>query len=124
MENIAIGTDIEEIKRFEGKTLEGDKFFLKKIFTPKELEYCFSNRNPAPHLCARYCAKEAVVKALSDFSIKDVYYGDIEILNREDGSPYVILQKYPDLKTKISLSHCKTYAIATALIYITPFAVV
>ena len=36
-ENISIGTDIEEIKRFADKTLEKDSAFLNRIFTSKEL---------------------------------------------------------------------------------------
>lgn len=114
--NISIGCDIEENSRFENKTLENDKDFLERIFTPKELEYSYKSRNYAQHLCARFCAKEAVVKALSDFEIRDVYYRDIEILNHKNGVPYIVLRKYPDLKIKVSLSHCKTYSTATALI--------
>ena len=53
---IAIGTDIEENSRFEGKTLENSKNFLERIYTKKELEYCFSCVNSAQHLCARFCA--------------------------------------------------------------------
>ena len=122
--NISIGTDIEDVARLEGKTLNNDELFFRKVYTAKEVEYCFKHKSPALHLCARYCAKEAVVKALSDFDIKDVYYSDIEILNREDGSPYVILKKYPDLKVKVSLSHCKTYATATALVYLKSFTAI
>lgn len=117
MNNFSIGTDIEDLSRFEGKNPENDMLFFRKIYTNSEIEYCFSHKNPASHLCARFCAKEAVVKALSDFDIKDVYYRDIEILNREDGSPFVVLNKYPHLSVKISLSHCKTYAVAMALVY-------
>ena len=114
--NFAIGTDIEEINRFENRTLENDKNFLDKIFTAKELEYSFKTGIPAQHLCARFCAKEAIVKALSNFKIKDVFYSDIEILRHEDGAPYTKIQKYPDLDIQISLSHCKTYATAVAFI--------
>lgn len=116
-DNFAIGTDIEEIERFANKTLEQDEKFLRKIFTKKELDYCFSNSQSASHLCARYCAKEAVVKALSQFRISDVYYSDIEILNHENGLPYCIIVKYPNIKVKISLSHSKTYAVATVLAF-------
>ncbi len=116
LDNISIGTDIEEISRFEGKNLEGDKIFLNKIYTTKELDYCFKNAQSAQHLCARFCAKEAVVKALSGLGIKDIFYKDIEITNRTDGYPIVIIKKYPELKVKISLSHCKTYATATTIV--------
>ena len=43
--NIAIGTDIEEVSRFSDKTEGNASDFLKRIFTQKELEYCFKNKN-------------------------------------------------------------------------------
>lgn len=116
MENFSIGCDIEENSRFESKTLEKDKDFLEKIFTEKELEYCYKNKNYAQHLCARFCAKEAIVKALTEFEINDVYYSDIEILNKENGAPFAKIKKYPKIEIKISLSHCKTYSIANVLL--------
>jgi phosphopantetheine--protein transferase-like protein len=116
-ENFSVGTDIEEIKRFENKTLENDKSFLERVFTPAELDYCFSKSLPQFSLCGRYCAKEAVVKALSLYNIHDVFYSDIEVINKNDGSPYVVIKKYPQMQVKISLSHAKTYASATAITY-------
>lgn len=116
-ENISIGTDIEEIKRFADKTLEKDSAFLNRIFTSKELEYSFKSKTSAHHLCARFCAKEAVVKALSEFNITDVYYKDIEILNKLNGQPFVIIEKYPQLKSKLTLSHDKNSAVAMVMIF-------
>ena len=116
LENVSIGTDIEEIIRFKDKSLVEDQKFLEKIFTKKELEYCFSKGVPHQHLCARYCAKEAIVKALTGLGIVDVYYSDIEITNKANGFPIAKIQKYPKLNIKITLSHCKTYATATALV--------
>lgn len=115
-EEVSIGTDIEAVNRFKDKTLDNDKRFLEHIYTPKELEYCFSCGIPEQHLCARYCAKEAIVKALSDFDISDVYYGDIEILNSISGKPYANIEKYPNIKIKISLSHTKDSAVCVALL--------
>ena len=115
--NFAIGTDIEEIERFSNKSDVNDEVFLRKIFTTNEIKYCFKDKQYASHLCVRFCAKEAVVKALSQFKINDVYYSDIEILNHENGSPYCVIKKYPNIKIKISLSHSKTYATATALCF-------
>ncbi len=117
-EKTAIGIDIEEVKRFENKTIDNSSDFLKRIYTVKELEYCFSKKIAAQSLCARYCAKEAVVKALSDLKITDVYYSDIEILNTNKGVPQVKINKYPDIKVKVSLSHTKKYACANAIVYL------
>ncbi len=114
-ENISIGVDIEEISRFEGKERGKDANFLARIFTEKELDYCYKNKNYASHLCGKYCAKEAAVKALTNFNINNVYYGDIEILNKDNGIPFVNLPKYPDIKFKVSVSHSKLYATATVL---------
>ena len=113
---ISIGCDIEEVSRFSEKSRDKDKEFLNRIYTDSELDYCYKSANFAQHLCGRYCVKEAVVKALSEFEINDVYYSDIEVFNKKSGMPYVKIKKYPDLNVKVSLSHCKTYATATALI--------
>lgn len=117
MQNISIGCDIEEISRFENKTLENDKGFLNRIFTKNELEYCYSKKNFASHLCARYCAKEAIIKALSGFNISNIYYSDIEILNKDNGAPFAKIIKYPEIKIKISISHSRSNAVAYVIIY-------
>ena len=113
--NFSIGTDIEEIKRFENKTLENDEHFLHHVFTENELNYSFSKGKPAQHLCARFCAKEATIKALTDIGINDINYIDIEIQNKDSKVPFITIKKYPELNIKVSLSHCKTHACAMVL---------
>ena len=103
-ENFSIGTDIEEIERFNNKTIEKDSRFLNYIFTNNEIAYCFSKKFPQRHLCARFCGKEAVVKALYGLGIEHITYKEIEILNKETGLPYVNIKKIPGIKIKISLS--------------------
>ncbi|MBE7705933.1 MAG: holo-[acyl-carrier-protein] synthase [Cyanobacteria bacterium SIG30] len=105
-----IGCDIEEIKRFKEK--KEDLKFLNRIFTENEIQYCFSKVKPEENLCVRFCAKEAVVKALSD---KTISYKNIEILNDENGKPCVKVNGI-DENIEISLSHSKEYAMAVALI--------
>ena len=114
LDKISIGTDIEEIRRFEGK--ETNRAFLSKVYTISELEYCLKFKNPAQHFCARFCAKEAIVKALSAIGIKDVYYSDIEVHNEKDGTPYATIEKHTDINVRVSLSHCKNYAMASAIV--------
>ena len=116
-ENFGIGTDIEKISRFEGKSLENDKNFFNKIFTENEIKYAFSKNKPSQHLAVRYCAKEAVVKALSSLSDITLSYSEIEILNKANGNPYVNLLKYNDkFSIKLSLSHCEDTAMAFVVI--------
>ena len=105
----AVGCDIEEIKRFENKT----QTFLDKIFTGNEQAYCLSKAKPSQHFAVRFCAKEAVVKALTALGERVPPYREIEILNDERGVPYVVLtDAAADLSVQISLSHSRTTAMA------------
>lgn len=115
---ISIGVDIEDISRFLGKSLENDSKFLKRIFTQSELDYCFKNSNPAPHLAARYCAKEAVVKALSNLCNKTIGYSNIEILKNENGSVRVnmLIDELKKYNYSLSISHEKDKAIAFVVV--------
>ncbi len=112
---MSVGTDIEDINRFEGKS---DAFF-NRIFTEKEIQYCCSKNQPSKHFAARFCAKEAVIKALNSMGIHQPSFKDIEIYNNENGCPFVKLpDKYKNLQIDISLSHDKTKAIAFVVISI------
>lgn len=117
MKNIEIGTDIIKIKRFE--KYSKDENFLNKIFTKKELDYCFSKNDVILHLAGRYAAKEAIIKALSPLNSNFISYNEIEILNNEKGFPVVKISQGRLEKNiiKISISHDEHYAIATAIIY-------
>ncbi len=112
-ENIAIGVDIEEIVRFKNK----DATFQQRIFSPAEIEYCNSKSSPAQHFAARYCAKEAVFKALSSFDVKGIEYNKIEVYHKNKVPCIRFLSELENnFKTKLSLSHDKTKAIAYVII--------
>lgn len=107
---VGIGVDIEKVERFN--ELKNDKKFLSRTYTEKELEYCFSDKNTAQHLAARFAGKEAVIKALSSFG-KKIAFKDIEILNKKDKAPFINgIGGYKNIKTNISLSHNEDTAIA------------
>ena len=116
-----VGCDIEEIERFSLDRIK-DARFLERVFTHTELDYCFSFQYPAPHLAARFCGKEAVVKALCSIGRGPIDYKRIEIVNQPSGVPFVTI--WPDEESNIdtgheirlSLSHCKTTAMAIAII--------
>ena len=115
-EKISIGVDIEDVDRFKELQIDKDKLFLETIFTNKELEYCFSDIRFDEHLAVRYCAKEATIKALSDFCIDYIKYNEIEILNSSNGQPNLVVKSLPNIKAKVSLSHTKTQAIAYVIL--------
>jgi len=58
-----LGVDCESIKRFEA-LLARDVYPLPSVFTADEVENARASSRPAWSLCASYCAKEAVAKAI------------------------------------------------------------
>lgn len=119
---IRTGIDIIEIERIKQSIEETEGRLCERVYTQKEVEYCESkNAQKYQHYAARFAAKEAVFKAISQ--LLDSKYGidwkDIEILNDKDGRPYVHIlnQNLEEIKSiDISISHCKTYAVASVVI--------
>ena len=114
-----IGNDIIEIKRIENAVKK--ESFVKKVFTEKEIEYIISRGGRAETYAGKFSAKEAVSKALGT-GVRGFSPNDIEILNNKLGKPYVIFKNsIEDFNNKyfveISISHCKEYATATAIIF-------
>jgi len=58
-----VGLDLLEIERME-RALARRPALAQRLFRPGELAYCGSRGRPGQHLAARFCAKEAVSKAL------------------------------------------------------------
>ena len=114
---ISVGTDIVKVSRIKDLINRKKDRFLHKIFTEEEVFYCNSNTNPEIHYSGKYAAKEAIKKALlSSDIIKHISLKDIKILNRDDKSPYVIIDNLMELNYNISISHEEEYAIAFAFI--------
>lgn len=107
---MAIGVDIEDIERFKGKSKE----FIERVFTPVEIEYCMKYSRPESHFAVRFCAKEAVIKALTALDIKGIQLSEIEIFHNENHCPQVrILNNLADgIEFEVSLSHDRSKAIA------------
>ncbi len=119
MELKGLGNDIIEIERIE-KALLRTKSFKEKVYTRKEIEYAEKKNKKYETFAGKFAAKEAIAKAFGT-GVRDFSLIDIEILNDSVGKPYVVLkeslkEKYQDYKIEISISHSKTYAIATAIL--------
>lgn len=119
MQILGLGTDIVEVKRIE-KAINKTSGFVTKVFTSKEIEYCESKPNKYERYAGRFCAKEAVSKALGT-GVRDFKLCDIEINNDSLGKPEVILHgtlesKRNNIEIHLTISHCKEYGTATAII--------
>ncbi|MGI6777156.1 MAG: holo-ACP synthase [Acetivibrionales bacterium] len=123
--SIRCGVDIIEIDRIKKSVGEGNNAFRDRVFTDREIEYCELKKNVKyESYAARFAAKEAVSKAFGTGIGQGVSLKDIEILNDEFGKPYVVLhnkcreifEKINGESISLSLSHCKDYAVAYAVI--------
>ena len=112
---LSIGVDIVKIDRI--KSIYKDSKFINKIFTFSEVEYCNKYKEPYIHLSGKYAAKEAIKKALLSAKISEhISMKKIEVLNKEDKSPYISLSTINNVECKVSISHDGDYAIAFAII--------
>ena len=118
------GVDMVEIDRIRHSLENGEEAFKRRVFTEKEIEYCESRKSAKyQSYAARFAAKEAVSKAFGTGIGKYISWKDIEVLNDENGKPYIVLSdnarklfhSINGLDMSISLSHCKNYAIAFAI---------
>jgi holo-[acyl-carrier protein] synthase len=118
---IKCGTDIIEIDRIKESIESLGEKFLRKVFTENEIKYCESKKaQKYQHYAARFAAKEAVFKAISESLTNKFLLGwcDYEILNDETGKPNVKIRgiNIENIENiDLSISHCKKYAVATAI---------
>lgn len=117
-----IGCDVENVAVFRQHWKQKNTRFFKRIFSDEEIEYCKKFRDPAPNFAARFCAKEAVVKAAS--IITGLVINDIKVTRSKQGAPKIEVWKkrksttkfFRDYRIVVSLSHTKDVAIACVLI--------
>ena len=111
-----VGIDMLEPDRLQTR-LDRHPALRTELFTEGELSYCAAQAFPAQHLAARFCAKEAVIKALGIDGFDPL---DVEIL--DGGPPLVRLRGDTlrratelDVEVSISLTHLVSMAAAVAL---------
>jgi len=116
---LKVGVDCEKISRFKRLPYEKTGHFYKRVFTPREIEYCISCREPYHRFAVRFAAKEATIKALN--GILRPYYKDIEVRKDKNGEPKIHLDKkrfreVKSLSMSLSLAHSKSHAIAFVIV--------
>lgn len=121
---ILCGTDIIEINRIkEAIETLGEKF-KDRVYTPEEIEYCESKKEQRyQHYAARFAAKEAVFKSISELLIKqgEMTWKSIEVKKEKSQKPFIQLHhlnliKNIDIQIDLSMSHCKEYATAVSTV--------
>ena len=121
---VGSGVDILEVERMRKSMGRWGDRLLKRVFTDREIAYSKKKRDSAQHFAARFCAKEALVKAAGGGWEKEMRWTDVEILNDRNGSPQVraygparrLLLKVKVDKVMVSMSHTRDYAVASAIL--------
>jgi len=127
MNVVGIGIDSVDVKRIERAYKESGKAFLSRIFTAKELEHASVKTNKKvffTHIAGKFAAKEAVKKALPDGADIGFAWCDIEILNDEQGKPYVklhgaaakVMKKFKLAQVLVSIAHTDEIAVSNAVV--------
>jgi holo-[acyl-carrier protein] synthase len=113
-----IGIDVLEIHRLE-QALARRPNLLSRLFTDEERAYAARHARPATHLAARFCAKEAVAKALA---LDAWAFRDVEVVATET-APEVRLTGAAAARAaelgahpRISLTHTRETAAAVAIL--------
>lgn len=119
---VQTGIDIIEVNRIQEAIEKQGEGFLHRVYTENEIAACeHTGKMKYQHYAARFAAKEAVYKAISDKLIAGIgdFWTKIEIQNEENGKPIANLEKL-DLKNvesmDLSLSHLAEYAVASFVI--------
>lgn len=120
---IGLGTDLIEIARIERSVERFGEAFLRRIYTPEEIEYCRRKKNAAESLAARFAAKEAGAKALGTGISRGVSWREIEVRRAPGQRPTLhfsgraeqIAQGLGIRRVSLSLSHSRTVSIAVVV---------
>jgi holo-[acyl-carrier protein] synthase len=112
------GIDLLEIERLE-RALERHPRLAQRLFTDAEREYAAGRARPGQHLAARFCAKEAVTKALGLSTLRP---REVEVI-RDGDAPAITLHgdarvraREMGVEVEISLTH--THGLAAAVAFL------
>ena len=113
-----VGLDLLDIERLE-RALARRPRLAERLFTEGERTYAAARPRPGMHLAARFCAKEAVAKALG---LTGWSFADVEVVATE-GAPELrlsgtVADRARELRAEpvISLTHTHTMAGAVAIL--------
>ncbi len=119
---IGIGTDIVECQRIARMMESHGDAFIKRVYSPREIDYCAGRKMSYQHYAGRWAAKEAVLKALGTGWARGIQWTDVEMVGGPSGKPEVTLhnlaasiaQQAGITEILISISHTREYAVAFA----------
>lgn len=119
-----VGTDLVRIGRFRDFLDKEKTALIDRLFTSGEKAYALARKDPAPHLAARFAAKEAFLKALGLGLRQGITWHDMDVERDDLGKPLLTLsgcaaqisqQRCID-RVHLSYSHDGDYAHAVVIL--------
>lgn len=116
---VGLGIDLLDISRLEAALTRRPRL-ADRLFTADERAYAERHGRPTQHLAARFCAKEAVAKALD---LRSWSFTDVEVVGT-GGAPRVRLTgraadaaREHGVGVRVSLTHSGDTAAAVAFVH-------
>jgi holo-[acyl-carrier protein] synthase len=88
---VGLGVDIAEVPRIQSAIERRGEAFLRRVFTPNEIEYCERFKNKFERYAGRFAAKEAAMKALGTGWRRGIRWVDLEVMREQSGRPTMAL---------------------------------
>lgn len=97
--------------------------FINRVYTPREMRFCQSRKHSTQWFAAVWAGKEAVLRALGTTWRRGIRWPDIELQIDGPGETTVVLrggvrewmQNRQINSVLVSVSHCRTHAMAQAI---------
>ncbi len=85
---VGIGIDLVRVSRVREALGRWANRFLSRVLSQEETAYCCARIDPAPHVAARFAAKEAAMKALG-VGWAAASWREFEVVNTPTGQPRI-----------------------------------
>ncbi len=116
---VAVGLDLVELERIRRVWQAHPERFLTRCFTPEEVAFARSHRDPVPALAARFAAKEAFQKTWP----VTIGWRDVAVQRSARGVPSLVFA--PEVarrlenegwRAHVSLTHARGHAAAVVVL--------
>jgi holo-[acyl-carrier protein] synthase len=120
---VGLGVDIAEVARVKAAIERHGETFLRRLYTPKEREYCERFKNKFERYAGRFAAKEAAMKALGTGWSRGVRWVDVEVVREKGGRPTIklageagnVAQRMGVKNIALSITHTSEQAFAQVI---------
>jgi holo-[acyl-carrier protein] synthase len=89
---VGMGIDVAEVERIKAVMEAQAERFLKRVYSPAEVQYCEQFKNKYERYAGRFAVKEAAMKALGTGWSRGVRWVDVEVVRQRGGRPTLALK--------------------------------